>query len=144
MIADGARIYLDTNVLIDLVESSGQLSPAQASILKDFDNGRLAAVTSEIALAECLVRPLADGNAMRVATFEALLDGSGTPTMVPVDRKVLRLAAEARARDRMRLPDAIHVATAIAEACNVFLSADRSIRVPDGLQLIDWQLPVAT
>jgi predicted nucleic acid-binding protein len=143
MIVSGTRVYLDANVLIALVESSGQLSPAQVAILADFDNGRLAAVTSEITLAECLVRPLIDKDTTRIAAFEALLDGSGTPAMVPVDRKVLRLAADARARDRMRLPDAIHVATAIADACDVFLSADRGIRVPAGLRLIDWRTPGA-
>ncbi len=141
MIAGGARVYLDTNVLIDLVETSAQLSPWQVAILDDFDTGRLQAVTSEIALAECLVRPLAEENATRVATFEALLDGTGSPAMVPIDRRVLRLAAEARARDRMRLPDAIHVATAVAAACDVFLSADHGVRVPAGLRLIDWQTP---
>ena len=56
--------------------------------------------------------------------------------MVPVSRTILIDAARLRANSGLRLPDAIHVATAVAAGCPIFLSNDRRLKVPDVLQLL--------
>ncbi len=44
-------------------------------------------------------------------------------------------AARYRSVLGIKLPDAIHVATALAAHCDVLLSNDQKLRVPDGIAL---------
>ena len=62
-----------------------------------------------------------------------LADGSRIACR-PIDRATLLSCAELRARLGGRTFDAIHVATALLAHCDIFLSDDERIRVPNGLQ----------
>ncbi len=55
--------------------------------------------------------------------------------MLSVERAILIEAAHLQARLGLRLPDAIHVATAVAAGCDVLLSNDRRLKVPAGMTL---------
>jgi predicted nucleic acid-binding protein len=55
--------------------------------------------------------------------------------VIPIDRSILVDAAHYRARLGIKLPDAIHVATAVAAGCEIFLSNDRKIITPAGMVL---------
>lgn len=55
---------------------------------------------------------------------------------MPVDRSILVAAARLRAQLTLRLPDAIHVATALAADCELFVSNDRRVRLPDSMTLL--------
>lgn len=50
-----------------------------------------------------------------------------------IDRAILIEAARLRSSLRIRLPNAIHVATAMLAACELFLTNDQRIRTPDPL-----------
>ncbi|MDR6757460.1 putative nucleic acid-binding protein [Mycoplana sp. BE70] len=54
-------------------------------------------------------------------------------TIAPHD--VIVQAAEIAAELKLKLPDAIHVATAIVAGCDAFLSNDRGIRAPAGIEI---------
>jgi len=52
-----------------------------------------------------------------------------------VTRPLVRRAAELGADFKMKLVDALHVATAEALGCEVLLTNDRGIRAPAGIEL---------
>lgn len=54
--------------------------------------------------------------------------------VVPMSRTVLVEAARLRVSVGLRLPDEIHVATATAAGCALFLTKDRRIRTPDTVE----------
>jgi predicted nucleic acid-binding protein len=56
----------------------------------------------------------------------------------PVSLEVLRLAAELRAHTpSQRTPDAIHMATALLQNAQVFVTGDRGIKnLPAGIELV--------
>jgi predicted nucleic acid-binding protein len=56
--------------------------------------------------------------------------------MVPIERSILIEAAGLQAKVKLRLPDAIHIATAIAADCRTVLSNDRRLRVPPSIKLL--------
>lgn len=131
-------VYLDTNVIISVVEGTQGLSEPQRAFLLGLDDGSSKALTSELTLAECLVKPLADRNANAVQTFSLLLDNRPTLQVTPITRDVLLKAARLRAEAGMKLADAIHMATASLAGCSAFVTDDRRIRATDGIRLESW------
>jgi predicted nucleic acid-binding protein len=122
------RVYLDSNFFIRYVESEDE------SLLDLLERGAadlLTLHTSELTLAEVLVDPIQSGDQSRAAMYGDLLTGDEWLEIVPVSREVLTRSAEVRATIGNKLPDAIHIATAIARACNVFLSSDKRLRLPE-------------
>ncbi len=67
--------------------------------------------------------------------YEEFLTPSPLLTVLPVERDILVDAARMQALLSLRLPDAIHVATALAAGCDVVISNDKRLKVPAGLEL---------
>lgn len=131
-IASGARVYLDANVVIYFVEAFPEYLPQVEALFAAVVAADAVLVTSELTLAEVLVKPMRDGRDDIVREYEAFLT-SGEIELVPISREVLRQSASLRANLRMKTPDAIHVATAVAHGCTVFASNDAGIHLPGGL-----------
>lgn len=127
-----SRIYLDANILIAAL--GGDANSDIASPLLDIIGsvGPTAAVvpfvTSELSLAETLVRAIRNGDEPQEQGFENALTSSGWLEVVPVSRGILWAAASLRAKyPRLKLPDAIHVATALSADCPSTLTADTGL-----------------
>lgn len=80
-------------------------------------------MVSAITEAELLVKPLRDANEAARERIEDLLSEHGI-YVIGVDRKISRRAAAIRARSRLKLPDAIIVATAIETDCEAIVGND--------------------
>jgi len=124
------RVYLDTNFFIRLAEGRDE---KLLHVLNLEADGAARLHTSELTLAELLVAPLRDKNHALANQYEATFDGESGLQTVPVDRQILRASAEIRAEIGNKLPDAIHIATAMRQDCNVFFSSDRRLRLPASL-----------
>jgi predicted nucleic acid-binding protein len=120
-------VYLDTNIFIYAVEDLAGLGTKLRTLFARFDSGELHAVTSELSLAELLVKPIREGDSSARQTYERMLQSTPSLTVVPVNRGILVEAARLRATTSLKLPDAIHVATAFNSACTTFLTNDMSL-----------------
>ena len=121
----GPAVYLDTNILIYAVEDAFGLGARLRPLFERIDRGELRGVASELALAEVLIKPLRDGAGPLQSEYQQLLDPSGPLLTLPIDRATLTRAAELRAvLPALRLPDAIHAATALLHGCTTFLTND--------------------
>lgn len=142
-----SRIYLDSNILI--AAFGGEAAPEVAGPILDMVGvvGLLPSppfVTSELTLAESLVHAIRNGDERQELSFDNLLNTTGWLLVSPVSRGILWAAASLRARYKhLKLPDAIHVATALAEGCSHVLTADEGIKgsyqvaaARDGMHLI--------
>jgi predicted nucleic acid-binding protein len=108
----GKRLYLDANVFIYALESlSPWMMPAQR-ILDAVDAGHCPSVTSELTLAECLTKPFQRGQHENARLFEQAIQTRPHFIVSPISREVLIEAARLRASTGLKLPDAIHVASA--------------------------------
>ncbi len=133
------RLYLDTNVFIAAFEGFDERSDAARRLLGVLDaQPSLHAVTSLLTLAELLVRPLRDQDSELAALYRTILTGTDRFIVSEVTRDVLEAAADLRSQyGLLKLPDAIHVATAKLAACEGVVSADTRLRLPPGMALID-------
>lgn len=96
------------------------------------------AFTSELTLAEVLPkRKIPDRH------FLDLIVWSGIFELRPITRDILiETAAYRRANNwTPKLPDAIHVVTAVNCHCEMFLSSDQKIRLPDGIARVSADVP---
>lgn len=66
----GERVYLDTNVFIYALEGYPDFVDELNELFESFDAGNLSAVTSELTLAEVLVRPSIDRNTERQTAYQ--------------------------------------------------------------------------
>ena len=130
-------VYIDANVLIAAFEMSNSVSDSVWRVLDAINDGVISAVTSELTLAELLPKPLASEDGSLVDLYEALICLGGALDIAPVTRDVLIGSAKIRAQiPRIKLPDAIHLATALQRRCPAFLTSDIRIGAPSGLQII--------
>jgi predicted nucleic acid-binding protein len=110
----GERIYLDTNIFIFALEAYPEYVSALTSLFAAIDDGKIKAVTSELTLAEVLIKPMMDNNADLQKVYKETLRSSEVFSA--------RLRAES---ETLRLPDAIHLATARVHHCTFFLTNDK-------------------
>ena len=102
-------------------------------LLSALDRKAFAAATSELTLAE--LKPFQLGREDAVSAYTNLVQHSDWLAVVPVDRSVLVETARQRATTGILMPDAIHVATALAAGCDVFLTNDRRLKLPPAIAL---------
>lgn len=120
-----SRIYLDTNVWIYALEGFESFAQPLAELFARIDDGELAAVTSELTLSEALVKPFQSNQHELERIYLDTLQSSETLTVAPVSREVLTSAARLRAQyPSIKLPDAIHAATALAQDARMFITND--------------------
>lgn len=128
------KIYLDANFFILFVEGS---SLDLYRFFMSAANEGVEFITSELTLLETLVGAEKSGNPRLPKLYEAILSPNDDLLDVhPIDRTILRRAALGRTVPGNKTPDAIHVATAVATECDVFVSSDRRLRVPDGMRKV--------
>jgi predicted nucleic acid-binding protein len=132
----GRRVYHDSNIFIYAVEGMSPAAEAVGELFDLIDAAKTTAVSSDLTLAELLVRPLELGRDDLVGIYAELLQPSPGLTVSPIDRAVLIAAAHLRTQRGLRLPDATHVATALASSCELFVSNDRKIKLPVTMVLL--------
>lgn len=129
-------VYVDTNVFIIGFESPLEVAKPVQDFLLAIRETTLTAVTSELTLAE-LLAPVTSPQALvagqRRRLYLDLLTRSSLIELKPVTRDILIETGELRGAMPCKLPDAIHVATAVQAKCRFFLSKDKRMRLPTGL-----------
>lgn len=132
-------VGLDTVVFIYFIEEHPQHLPLIEPLFTAIDAGTLEGVTSSLTLLETLVVPYRVGNVPLTEQYEALLTRSRGIRMLDLDRPLLRAAAHLRAGLRVRTPDAIQLAAALAARCSAFLTSDRELPPVPGLKILQLQ-----
>jgi predicted nucleic acid-binding protein len=131
------RVYLDSNVFIAAMENPGAHSDHAWWIINAIEESQIVGVTSEITLAEILVKPIELGDRDLAAAYEQMIVSNANFEVLQVGREILIGAAQMRARrSSIRLPDAIHVATALATHCSHFVSDDQRLHSIDSLKML--------
>jgi predicted nucleic acid-binding protein len=131
--------YLDTQVLIYSVEAHPTYAQCLAAVWAAIGSGSVVAVGSQLSVLEVLVLPLRAGNTALVARYDHFLRAAGV-RLAPVTEPILRVAARLRATvPRLKTPDSIHAATAIAHGATLFLTNDIGFKNVPGLtvELLD-------
>jgi predicted nucleic acid-binding protein len=128
----GQRVYLDANIFIYALEGVAPWAVPLHEVFAGLEAGEMTAVTSNLSLAECLVRPFSLERDDLVQLYRMALTQRAHLDMAPIHSEVLVSAARLRAQLGFKLPDAIHTATALTQGCTALLTNDAGFRrAPD-------------
>lgn len=129
-------VGLDTPPFIYFIEEHPVYLGAVHPVFAAISEGRLTGVASALTLLETLVQPYRAGNAPLAEQYEAILTRSRGLEIGEINRNVLRAAAQLRAAQNIRTPDAIHLATALLARCPVYLTNDRDLPPVPGIRIL--------
>jgi predicted nucleic acid-binding protein len=133
----GSRIYLDVNIWIYALEQHPTYSQMLTELFQQVDQRTLTIVTSELSLAEALVKPMREQDVTRQNTYRQFLSSRANLRVIPVQRAILIEAARLRAANSsLKLPDAIHAATAVILNCTTLLTNDQKFKSLSSLPIV--------
>ncbi|OQY57949.1 MAG: VapC toxin family PIN domain ribonuclease [Desulfobacteraceae bacterium 4572_88] len=133
----GSRIYLDTNIFIYALEGYCEFFEILTDIFDMIDNGKPQTCTSELTLAETLIKPMMDNNILSQKAYQDVVQTANFLQVVPVGLEILIEAARIRSQDtHLKLPDSIHLATAQYYGCQIFLTNDKRLKIYPGINVI--------
>ena len=123
------RFLVDSAPIIYFLEDHAQLAARYAPIFERADSDLVEIVISTVTLAEILTGPLRTGNEKLAEKYRsALLASAGR--FVELSPAIAVRAARIRAHSRLRLPDAVQMATALETACTAFVTHDSDFWSP--------------
>lgn len=118
------RICLDASPVIYLVEN---VVAYFAKVNARVNQPGVILVSSHLTLMECLVLPLRLSRTTLAQDYEDFF-AKQVAEIVLFNEAIFRRAAEIRAKHNYRTPDALHLAAALAGACDVFLTNDARLK----------------
>ena len=114
------RIYLDAARIIYWVE---KVAAYYLQVDARIKHAGVTLVSSHLALMECLILPLRQGQTGLKQDYDDFFATQVTES-VPFTESVFRKAADIRAQHNFRTPDALH----LAAACDMFLTNDAGLK----------------
>lgn len=132
----GALIAVDSAPIIYYLEDHPKFADRFAPYFEAAEAGEVELIASVITLAEVLAGPLQQGNEGLAAQYERALTTATGWHVAPVSQQVAVQAARLRAAYRLRLPDAIQIATAITNGAHALLTNDKAFNRIKAIRII--------
>lgn len=133
-LADGVRVTVDSAPLIYFLEDHKTFKRLYAPLFQAEADGLLEFAISVIAVAEVMAGPLRAGNEALANRYRRALSAW---EIITLDVELAALAARLRASHKLKLPDAIHAATAISTGSAALITHDRDFSGLKGMRIIN-------
>lgn len=134
----GATVMVDTAPFIYVLESHPQFADQFSGLFETAAKGSLTIALSTITLAEILSGPFKAGQTALAKRYEKSLSHY---KVVSVSAPIASLAAQLRAQYRLKLPDAIQLATALDIGASAFVTHDRDFSHVMGIDILMGDIP---
>jgi predicted nucleic acid-binding protein len=132
----GKTVYLDTAPLVYYIEKNSLLFNSAEKLFSAHLNGEFLFLTSVLTLSEVLAQPAEKRRDDLRNQYELILTSSPNLTLLEVGVHEARIAASLKAQFKLGLPDALHLATAIENNADYFLTNDKRIPKTVPIELI--------
>ena len=130
----GQRVYFDTNIFIYILEGNADYKDISEELMELLLEGDFKAFSSQLTFAEILPLLVRRGDEEIISETIEFLRDSELFSLCSVNEDISIQAGFLRGELSMKTPDALHVATALYQRCDIFLTNDQGIRTPEGMQ----------
>ena len=130
---DGATLLVDSAPIIYMLDGHPALAPRFRALFETHAAGVLRFAVTTVTIAEVLTGPLQAGNEALALRYRALLESW---RVVPLDADIAESAARLRAAYRLKLPDAIQAASALAINADALATHDRDFSRLTNLRIL--------
>ncbi len=120
-------LYIDTNVFLNLIYRERKMLEASKKFLGRVEKGDIQAITSSITLMEIKLDMVKSGYKGVVDKAVALVEDIVGLTILPLDKTMVKVAAEHVLQDGLTVHDAYHLATALCGSANTFVTRDEDL-----------------
>ena len=121
-------VLLDTSVFIYYLEEVEPYCPLAEDIFNDIADENIRGYLSTISITEFVTKPLADGNVTDVERFKQFIRALSIQVLA-VTYEIAERAGKLRSQyPSVRIPDALIVATALENSCDVFVTNDKNLK----------------
>ena len=120
------KVFLDTNILVYLFEDPGPRGVRAMEIVSALSLRGDTLVLSTLTLGEMLVKPLKAGDHGLARRYRTFAHGPEV-RLLAFDEAAAEIFAQIRQDRGIKAPDAIHLATAGAEGCDLFITNDERL-----------------
>lgn len=122
-----SRVYFDTAPFIYSIEKHAEYWNVLRSFWLSARKDSIKVVTSNLTLLETLVKPTQNNNQKLVQAYTKILTGSEIE-LFEITTQILKDAVQIRSVQKLKTPDAIHAATAIAAGCGYLVTNDTAFK----------------
>lgn len=129
----GATVMVDAAPFIYVLEAHPQFADTFVGLFEAAAKGDLTVALSTITLAEILTGPFKAGQTALAKRYEKVLSQY---KVVAVSTSIAALAAQLRAQYRLKLPDAMQLATALDIGAAAFVTHDRDFSQVTGMEVL--------
>jgi predicted nucleic acid-binding protein len=129
-------LYLDSNILIYLVEGNVELGDLVLAAFREIETNNITLYTSEITVTECLNGAYRAGLEELAQKYLELLSSEEFIILLPVDSDVCIEASRIGAEHRLKTVDSIHLASATLAGCQALLTNDSGFKSSKTVQTI--------
>ncbi len=130
---EGALVLVDSAPIIYTLESHPKLAGRFAPLFARHERGGIGLAVSTVTIAEVLTGPLGAGEEALARRYRAALESW---RVVEVTSDIAESAARLRAQYRLRLPDAIQLASALAINAEALVTHDRDFGKVRGMRIL--------
>lgn len=132
-LSEGATVLVDTAPWIYLLEDHAEFAPRFVGLFEAAERGQIQLALSTVTLAEVLTGPFKAGQAALAKRYETAL---GAYQLVPLSAAAASLAAQLRVQYRLKLPDAVQLASALQIGAAALVTHDRDFSAVQGLPVL--------
>ena len=133
----GARVVVDSAPIIYVLEDHPQFAQRFVGLFEAEAAGNLEILISAITLSEVLAGPF---QARQEALAQRYATALQAFTVIPVNNEIAVSAARLRSRYRLKLPDAIQLATVLESGAHGLVTNDDDFSVVEGITLLLGEL----
>ena len=132
-LSDGVTVLVDTAPWIYVLEDHPVFAPRFTGLFEAAEQGRLQLALTTVTLAEVLAGPFKAKQTALAKRYEKALNHY---QVVPLTAQVAALAAQLRVQYRLKLPDAVQLASALDLGAAALVTHDRDFSRVQGLPIL--------
>ena len=132
-LSPGALVLVDTAPWIYLLEDHPQFAPLFLGLFEAAERGQIQLALTTITLAEVLTGPLKHKQTALAKRYENALNKY---QVLPLTATIASLAAQLRIQYRLKLPDAVQLASALDLGAAALVTHDRDFSKVKGLPVL--------